>query len=1371
MVVIRCRALPGALVAVVTGLGLASGVGGLAPAQEPAPGSGPSPSVRSGVEPGPSQSVRSGVEPGPSQSVRSGVGADTTFKKPLDHDVYDTWLRIQGETLSSDGTWVLYSLLPGDPEGDGTLKIRSVAGEQRWEIVRGSSAAFTWDARHAIYLVRPNQDDVKAKRKALQKAKAKDIDNKLPKAKLEIIDLASGQVVTIDRVKSYRIPEKAGGWVAYLLEKPLEPPDTKTEAKQEQPEGAPEATPPATPPAEEKKPEAAAAANDEKKDEKKKDPGTTLVLRNLATGAEMRFEDVIEYALSEDGTSLMFATSVKPPSPPDAKAAPANGDAGKVAQAEAAAAPVETPAATDGVHIVTTSTGAAVKVMSGLGHYKSLAIDKPGKDFAFLSDRDTYEDRQPEYKVYHWAAPMNDARMLAAQGSPGIPDGWWVSDNGRLSFSEKGSRLFCGTAPRPEPEKTAEEKEAEAEIKKAVLDIWNWQDQRLQPQQLIERQRDLDRTYQAVIHLDTAALVQLANEDMPGVDIANKGDGDLALAVTDLSYEMLSSWDTPSYNDAWLIDVRTGEREKVLERMQARMSLSPLGKYLLWWDGHARHWFAMNTATKKIANLTEVLPHAVHDELHDSPSIPGSEGSAGWVEDDQGVLLYDRYDIWLAHPDGFFPPSCVTDEYGRANHLRLRFIDLDPDEEHIDSKAPMLLSAFNERTKASGFARDIARGTEPPHTLIMADERFGRPQNAEESDELLLTRERFEIFPDLWIADPEFKGLSRLSRANPQQDQYRWGTTELVEWTSADGERLQGFLCKPDGFDPSRTYPMMVYFYERNSDLLHQHVAPEPVRSIINRTFYVSRGYLVFVPDIPYRVGYPGESAMNAVIPGVTHLINKGFVDEKRIGVEGHSWGGYQIAYMITRTNIFACAEAGAPVSNMTSAYGGIRWQTGLSRMFQYERTQSRIGGTLWDAQQRYIENSPVFWADKVNTPLLMMHNDEDGAVPWYQGIEYFVALRRLSKPVWMLNYNGEQHGLTKWENRKDWAVRMQQFFDHYLKDDPAPKWMAEGVPAVEKGKDLGLGLVGVEPQGDMHDRFARRKAERNAKFSELAGGVLEMVKTSYLSSIDGLEIPVYVFQSLVRRGDAAYPALVWVHGGVHGDLDPEHYWPFIREAVEKGYVVVAPEYRGSTGYGAKHYDAIDYGGYEIDDCLDAVAYIKDRLPHVDSARLGMIGWSHGGFITLHAMFRDHDAFKCAVANVPVTNLVFRLSYKGPRYQEAFREQERIDGLPHEKREVYIERSPVYHVDRIATPMLVHVADNDDDVDFVEAEQLIHALMVKKPDLVRTKIYHDPPGGHTFNRQVNWADGGDYSRKDSEAQIDSWNLIWAFLDEYLLPRE
>ncbi|MCE2540459.1 MAG: S9 family peptidase [Acidobacteria bacterium] len=305
----------------------------------------------------------------------------------------------------------------------------------------------------------------------------------------------------------------------------------------------------------------------------------------------------------------------------------------------------------------------------------------------------------------------------------------------------------------------------------------------------------------------------------------------------------------------------------------------------------------------------------------------------------------------------------------------------------------------------------------------------------------------------------------------------------------------------------------------------------------------------------------------------------------------------------------------------------------------------------------------------------------------------------------------------------------------------------------------------------DRYELDRNRKRERDRTFRRLSDGVLRMRKLSYESRADGLDIPFYLFEPLQLRGPRAHAALIWIHGGVHGDLDPT-YFPFIREAVARGYVILAPEYRGSTGYGRAHHHAIDYGGYEVDDCLTAVDYMRRRLPHVDLERLGIIGWSHGGFITLHSVFRDQASFKAAAAMVPVTNLVFRLSYKGPRYARHFVAQERIGGPVHERRSVYVDRSPLYHVDKLRTPLLVHVADNDRDVNFEEAQQLIHALEYLKPDLAETRIYRDPPidrfgGGHRFNRRVDRDRG--YRRVDSPEQRDSWNRIWTFFDWHLRP--
>jgi dipeptidyl aminopeptidase/acylaminoacyl peptidase len=304
---------------------------------------------------------------------------------------------------------------------------------------------------------------------------------------------------------------------------------------------------------------------------------------------------------------------------------------------------------------------------------------------------------------------------------------------------------------------------------------------------------------------------------------------------------------------------------------------------------------------------------------------------------------------------------------------------------------------------------------------------------------------------------------------------------------------------------------------------------------------------------------------------------------------------------------------------------------------------------------------------------------------------------------------------------------------------------------------------------GHNFQRDIELKEETDRRYAEVARGVVDFSRVTYRSAVGDLDIPAYLFQPLRKRGERGHAAMVWVHGGVHGNWEIG-MWPFVREAVERGYVVICPDYRGSTGYGAAFHNEIDYGGYEVDDVMSAADYLK-TLPHVDPDRLGIMGWSHGGYITLFSVFRQATAFKAAAAMVPVTNLVFRLSYKGPEYQRRFATQKRIQGLPFEKPDLYIQRSPLYHVDKLKVPLLVHVATNDTDVDFVENQQIVDALRSRKPELAETKIYVDPPpgrafGGHTFNRRVN---PQTLEREDTPEQADSWSRTWAFFEWNLRP--
>ena len=926
-------------------------------------------------------------------------------QRPLDHEDVLHWNQIDDPSLSPDGQWVAYVLtaMEGDPE----LWIRPSGSEGTAFSTRGSDPVFSDDSRFLVFRV-PAPEAVTD---SLKREGTKSDD--LPEDTLAVADLRTllggsqadpSALTRLGPVTDVKVHESES-WVAYRI------PDEEEESS---PEGAESGA---------GEPESGEGATEPEEDAKKKDPGSTLVLRDLADGTSQTFAWVTEYDFAEDGGVLAFVTSTEDGSG-------------------------------DGAYRVELGSLDSQTLMEGAGHYKNLALASDGSRTAFLSDADDYEADQPEFKLYH-ASGSASASPVASQATSGMPDGWWVSEHGDVSFSEEGTRIHLGTAPRPEPEVEDDTLEED----QVRLDVWNWKDPYLQPMQLVQLEDERKRSYGAVVHLDGMRFVQLASTDVPQLRFAGEADGRFALGSTDVPYRQLLSWDG-RYSDLYAIDMETGEQRMLAEEVKGFFggNISPGGNYAYWWDGEARHWMVAALADGEAQSASADVPHPVWYELDDHPDLPPSYGSAGWTEDDGAFLFYDKYDVWRFEPASGRTTN-LTDGVGRATGVRYTYADTEPELGYVP-EGDVMLSTFSVLRKQRGFARGRTARAQAP-TEVLTDEKLFRLRGkAEHADRWLVTREDFREFPDLWVTDGSITDMARRSDANPQQDDYTWGTAELVEWASNDGLPLQGMLFKPDDFDPGEKYPMMVYFYERMSDGLHSYRSPRPGSSSISVPFYVSRGYVVFIPDIPYEIGYPGESALDAVVPGVLSLTAQGFVDEENIGVQGHSWGGYQIAYMITKTNLFAAAEAGAPVSNMTSAYGGIRWQTGMSRMFQYERTQSRIGGTLWESTSEYLHNSPLFYADKIQTPLLMMHNDEDGAVPWYQGIEMFVAMRRLQKPVWMLNYNGEAHGLRREANRKDWAVRMQQFFDHFLKDAPAPVWLEEGVPALDKGKKPGTRIA-----------------------------------------------------------------------------------------------------------------------------------------------------------------------------------------------------------------------------------------------------------------------------------------------------------------------
>lgn len=935
------------------------------------------------------------------------LAAQQGGRRPLTVADFDQWRSVQGEALSRDGQWAVYSLVPQVGEGEVVVRRlpsgpeyrhpRGFIGrpETRPGVERGSgyrapAAQVTADSRRVVFTIDPPRAEVERARRQRRKGSP-------PKSSLGIMELADGRVTVVPGVKSFRLPEESGRWVAYLLEK-----DSASAAPADStaPAGAAAAATPGG---------AARPVSADSTRKEKKETGSTLVLRDLSTGAETRIADVAAYAFDERGAWLGYTVS-------------------------------SADGARDGAYVRSLADGRTHALLTGEGSYRGLAFDEAGTQVAFLSDRDGRGARPARHALYH--ARLGSPAARRAVSSAEVGAGRVVAEKATLRFSEDGRLLVFGVAPAP-----LDSIPADSLADKAVFDLWHWQDAHLQPQQRVEASRD--RSWPAVYQVATGRFRVVGSDTLREVRFSE--DGRVGVASTSLPYAVQSMWGEDG-NDVYVIDALTGARRLVKKNVPFAATLSPGGRYVLYFD-RDRRWHAYEVATGRTRDLTGSLGVRFDQETWDTPSEPAPWGSGGWTRGDRAVLLYDRYDVWEVDPSGRRAPRVVTDSVGRRGKLIFRVVDLDREEEWIDPAQPLLLRAVDDESKATGFWRDRLGTDAPPVRLVMADRQLGAPVKAESAEVYLFTQSTVRDFPDLWVSGAGFTDAVRVSHANPQQERYRWAGVQMVRWRSADGVELKGLLYTPEDFDPSRKYPMVVYFYEQLSDNLHQYQMAVP-RNTIQPTLYASKGYLVFMPDIHYTAGYPGESAIKSIVPGVQALVARGFVDPAAVGIQGQSWGGYQAAYMITRTPMFRAAMAGAPVANMTSAYGGIRWESGRARAFQYEVGQSRIGGSLWERPLRYVENSPLFAADRVNTPLFIMHNDEDGAVPWEQGIEMFVALRRLGKEVYLVNYNGDGHNPTKRANQLDVAARMLQFFDHHLKGAPAPEWMRRGIPFLEKGRD-----------------------------------------------------------------------------------------------------------------------------------------------------------------------------------------------------------------------------------------------------------------------------------------------------------------------------
>ncbi|WP_267740583.1 alpha/beta hydrolase family protein [Myroides injenensis] len=936
-------------------------------------------------------------------------------KKPLDHSVYDGWQTIGSKAFSNDGKWILYQVNP--QEGDKTLYIKSTAGSKELIVPRGEKPQFTGDSKYSVFSIRPTYEDLKAVRVKKKK------EDEIAKDSLGIYNLVNGTINKKANIKSFKIPEKKGDYLAYLLEK------VKDTAK----------------------------AKDKKTAKKAdKDAPLDLVLENLLTGEQLTYNYVTDYYFDDNGQYLVLVTKdpnakkkedIKKESEEDQE------NKGEITlEQEDKREEVKGPF---GVFVVNLKNKSKHLLYEGKGKYTQFSFDESGKQLVFIGNEDEEKTLVKTYTLYY-SDLTNPVKTLATDSTKGVPNKWVVSENYKPQFSKNGKRLYLGLAPMAVAKDTTLIAEDHA-----VVDIWHFKEDYIQPQQLVNLDKDLKKSYLATIDLiNNKGIVPLADETINSTQLVDKGNANIILASSDYGRRVERQWDISGVNSYYIVDVNTGKRTEVIGNLPGSARISPKGNAVVYFNSEEGNWYVYDVKSKTTKHLNKGLDVSFADEEFDMPDNASAYGIQGWTDNDESVLIRDKYDIWEFFLNSNKSARMITEGYGRKNNVSFDLLNLDPEKQSFNRNEKLILYAFNDKNKDAGYFtvtiksnNDLKLVTMQPYSgfnsLFKAKDAviYGYLKGSyQESYNLYLTKNLIDA--------------TKITNTNPQQSQYNWGSSELVEWTTPNGYKSTGVLFKPENFDPHKKYPMIVYFYEKVSDNLHRYEAPAPTPSRLNIPFYVSNEYLVFTPDISYIDGHPGKSAEEYINSGVEYLKKNAWVNGDKIAIQGQSWGGYQVAHLITVTDMYAAAWSGAPVVNMTSAYGGIRWQSGMSRQFQYEKTQSRIGKTLWEGYDLYIENSPLFNMPKVTTPVVIMHNDNDGAVPWYQGIEMFMALRRLGKPAWLLNYNGDEHNLMKRQNRKDIQRRQQQFFDYYLKDGKAPVWMVKGVPATLKGKDWGFELT-----------------------------------------------------------------------------------------------------------------------------------------------------------------------------------------------------------------------------------------------------------------------------------------------------------------------
>jgi dipeptidyl aminopeptidase/acylaminoacyl peptidase len=753
-----------------------------------------------------------------------------------------------------------------------------------------------------------------------------------------------------------------------------------------------------------------------------------LVVRNLRSGTDRHIEHVAWYSFSPAGTLLAWTTAAL-------------------------------PAGSGSLRVIDLSTGEATVLDSAADHYTGATWSADGRAIAILrgTDVDTLVRRVNTLLAFTGLDRPGPQRVEVTSETVRIPAGHVISDKADLAWSETADRLFFGFAwqerkPRPPAgwQKVSE------------VDVFHWRDERIQTAQARRAERDRNRTDRAVLHLPDRRVVVLTDSTLQ--ELAVDPQGHWAIGSNERPY--ISDW-REHRADYYRIDVASGARTLIsaaqLRPYASFAQLAPDGRHFLYWKEGDFH--AYEVTTDRHVNLTSGLPVHFADSEWDYLSTVPPYGVAGWTADGTGVVLNHHHDLWFVPFDGSGARN-LTSGSGAARGIRLRVAAqgsaYQPTDLLIDLSQPVLLAATELATQRSGFF-ELRDGR--TRELVLTDHMYGRPQHAGGDGRLLFTRQSWNEFPDLYIADADLGGVTRISEANPQQAEYAWGRRILIDYTTRDGIPLRGILAIPDDWRPGVRLPMLVPFYEKLSPYFHLHPVPRYDTGFPQQADYVSNGYLVLGPDVHFRGGSSHSDMLESVEAAVARVIEMGYADAANVGLFGISYSAGGALYIGGRSNTFAAIVAAAASSNLVTEFNLI-WGSRGEPVQGYDiHGQGRYGSNPFDDFDLYWQQSPIAHVRTLNTPVLMMHGDSDQIVQYQLSLEYFNAARFNQKPVIFLSYPGEGHALSRLENQLDYLSRVREFFDHYLKGAPMPAWMEQGERFIDKHRRQPVPITTLPPR------------------------------------------------------------------------------------------------------------------------------------------------------------------------------------------------------------------------------------------------------------------------------------------------------------------